>query len=48
MNVSPAKLHSNNWTFVRSLYILCTHLGIVATSNLFFYFFEFKLSTRSS
>jgi len=42
LNVAPAQLHPNSWAFVRAFYVLCTHFGVVPTSNAFLYFFEMK------
>lgn len=48
INIAPAQLHPNSWAFVRAFHILCTHLGIVPSTNMFFYFFESKTSGCSS
>jgi len=42
LNVAPAQLHPNSWTFVRAFYILCNGLGIRATLAMLLHFFELK------
>jgi len=48
MKVTPTQLHPNSWVFVRAFHILCGQLNIVPSSNMFFYFFEYKISKRTS
>jgi len=48
MNVAPAQLHPNSWAFVRAFYILCCQLNFVPSATMFFYFFEYKPSKRTS
>ena len=48
MIAAPAQLHPNSWVFVRVFHILCGQLGFVLSSNMFFYFFEYKKSKHTS
>jgi len=48
MNVAPTQLHPNSWAFVHAFQILCIHFVIDPTSDMFFYFFEFRPSKRIS
>ena len=42
LNIAPAQLHPNSWAFVRAFTILCSHLDLSPTVEIFFYFFETK------
>jgi len=42
INVTPAQLHPNGWTFVKAFAILCNHLGFAPSVDIFLYFFEAK------
>jgi len=42
LNVAPAQLHPNSWTFIRAFNILCSQLGISPPVEVFLYFFEAK------
>ncbi|XP_020221097.1 uncharacterized protein LOC109803834 [Cajanus cajan] len=48
LGVAPTQLHPNSWAFVRGFEILCSGLGIIPTSDKFFYFFESRVSKRTS
>jgi len=42
INTAPAQLHPNSWAFVRGFQILCGHLGILPSVDVFLHFFEVK------
>jgi len=46
LNVAPAQLHPNSWAFVRAFTILCCHLGLTPSVDVFLYFFEAKDSGK--
>ena len=47
INTTPAQLHPNSWAFVRAFQILCGHLGIPPSVDVFLYFFEVKKQGKS-
>ena len=42
LNIAPAQLHPNSWVFVRAFQILCAHLGLPASIDVFLFLFEAK------
>ena len=42
LDIAPAQLHPNSWAFVRAYQIICTHLGLPASVDVFLYLFEAK------
>jgi len=42
LNIAPAQLHPNSWAFVRVFQILCVHLGLPASVDVFLFLFEAK------
>jgi len=48
MNVAPAQFHPNSWPFVRAFQIPCVHFDITPTANVFFFFFKYRASKRTS
>jgi len=47
INTAPAQLHPNSWAFVRAFQILCGHLGIPPSVDVFLHFFEVKKQGKS-
>ena len=47
INIAPAQLHPNGWAFVRAFQILCGHLGVPPTVDVFLHFFEVKKQGKS-
>jgi len=47
INTAPAQLHPNSWAFVRGFQILCGHLGILPSVDVFLHFFEVKKQGKS-
>ena len=47
VNVAPAQLHPNGWAFVRAFQILCRHLSIPPSVDVFLHFFEVKKQGKS-
>jgi len=47
INTAPAQLHPNSWGFVRGFQILCGHLGIIPSVDVFLHFFEVKKQGKS-
>ena len=42
LNIAPSQLHPNSWAFVRAFQILCAHLGLPASVDVFLFLFEAK------
>jgi len=42
LNIAPAQLHPNSWAFVRAFQILCAHLGLPVSVDVFLFLFEAK------
>ena len=42
LNISPAQLHPNSWAFIRAFQILCAHLLLPASVDVFLFLFEAK------
>ena len=42
LNIAPAQLHPNSWAFVRAFQILCAHLVLPASVDVFLFLFEGK------
>jgi len=42
LNIAPAQLHPNSWAFVRAFQIMCAHLGLPASVDVFLFLFEAK------
>ena len=42
LNIAPAQLHPNSWAFVRAFQILCAHLLLPASVDVFLFLFEAK------
>ena len=42
LNIAPAQLHPNSWAFVRAFQILCAHLGLPISVDVFLFLFEAK------
>jgi len=42
LNIAPAQLHPNSWAFVRAFQILCAHLVLPASVDVFLFLFEAK------
>ena len=42
LNIAPAQLHPNSWAFVRAFQIICAHLGLPASVDVFLFLFEAK------
>jgi len=40
LDIAPAQLHPNNWAFVRAFEIICAHLGLPASVDVFLFLFE--------
>jgi len=47
INIAPAQLHPNGWAFVRAFQILCGHLGVPRSVDVFLHFFEVKKQGKS-
>jgi len=47
INTAPVQLHPNSWAFVRGFQILCGHLGILPSVDVFLHFFEVKKQGKS-
>jgi len=47
INTAPAQLHPNGWAFVRAFQILCGHLGVPPSVDVFLHFFEVKKHGKS-
>jgi len=42
LNIAPAQLHPNSWAFIRAFQILCAHLLLPASVDVFLFLFEAK------
>jgi len=42
LDLAPAQLHPNSWAFVRAFQIVCDHLGLPSSVDVFLYLFEAK------
>ena len=42
LNIAPAQLHPNSWVFIRAFQILCAHLLLPASVDVFLFIFEAK------
>ena len=42
LDIAPAQLHPNSWAFVRAFQIMCAHLGLPASVDVFLFLFEAK------
>ena len=42
LDIAPAQLHPNSWAFVRAFQIVCAHLGLPASVDVFLFLFEAK------
>jgi len=42
LNIAAAQLHPNSWAFVRAFQIMCAHLGLPASVDVFLFLFEAK------
>jgi len=42
LNIATAQLHHNSWAFVRAFQIMCAHLGLPASVDVFLFLFEAK------
>ena len=42
LDIAAAQLHPNSWAFVRAFQILCAHLGLPASVDVFLFLFEAK------
>jgi len=42
LNIATAQLHPNSWAFVRAFQIMCAHLGLPASVDVFLFLFEAK------
>jgi len=42
LDIAAAQLHPNSWAFVRAFQILCVHLGLPASVDVFLFLFEAK------
>ena len=42
LDIAAAQLHPNNWAFVRAFQIMCDHLGLPASVDVFLFLFEAK------
>jgi len=42
LNIAAAQLHPNSWAFVRAFQIMCAHLGLPASVDIFLFLFEAK------
>ena len=42
LNIAAAQLHPNSWAFVRAFQIMCDHLGLPASVDVFLFLFEAK------
>ena len=42
LDIAPAQLHPNSWAFVRVFQIICAHLGLPASVDVFLFLFEAK------
>jgi len=42
LDIAPAQLHPNSWAFVRAFQIICAHLGLPASVDVFLFLFEAK------
>ena len=42
LDIAPAQLHPNSWAFVRAFQIMCAHLGLLASVDVFLFLFEAK------
>jgi len=42
LDTAPAQLHPNSWAFIRAYQILCSHLGLPASVDVFLFLFEAK------
>ena len=47
LNIAPAQLHPNSWAFIRAFQILCAHLLLPASVDVFLFLFEAKKPWRS-
>lgn len=42
ISVAPSQLHPNSWGFTKGFEIMCEHLGLTRTPNMFKYFYHLK------
>jgi len=42
LNIAAAQLHPNSWAFVRAFEVMCAHLGLPASVDVFLFLFEAK------
>jgi len=42
MSVTQSQLHPNGWSFVKAFEIVCEHLYLILTPNMFMYFYLMK------
>jgi len=42
LDIAAAQLHPNSWAFVRAFQIMCAHLGLPASVDVFLFLFEAK------
>ena len=42
LDIAPAQLHPNSWAFVRAFQIICAHLWLPASVDVFLFLFEAK------
>ena len=42
LDIAAAQLHPNSWAFVRAFQIICAHLGLPASGDVFLFLFEAK------
>ena len=40
LNIAAAQLHPNSWAFVRAFQVMCDHLGLPASVDVFLFLFE--------
>ena len=43
LDIAAAQLHPNSWAFVRAFQIMCAHLGLPASVDVFLFLFEAKI-----
>ena len=42
LNIAAAQLHPNSWAFMRAFQVMCDHLGLPASVDVFLFLFEAK------
>ena len=40
LNIAAAQLHPNSWAFVRAFQVMCAHLGLPASVDVFLFLFR--------